>query len=970
MKTSITFALLFFTFFHIADAQTQLTDLTYRDGDKSSRPSNFIKFNNQLLFTATTEGEGRELWVSDGTANGSNLLMDIRRGPEDGISPSLRGATVILGGKLFFMANDGENGQQIWSTDGTREGTEQITSLPNLNASKLTLVGNHFFFLITQKNILQVWKSNGTSQGTVLVKDNLSIWNTPSYEGEANNLFFFTFQPSGSNNSRVWRSDGSDSGTFPITDELDGNGAGPGGTSSLTQYIEYNDELYFVVRSSSIFPYPKTVGILKTDGTLENTVPVKAVHEGSSRLVDFADVIEIGDKLYFSFFEVEYRRTFIWESDGTALGTTKIYDKTSPKYYSPSFLNTDGVNLIFTAANNNGNTALFKLNAFNLQVDEIKEVSSNSEEPFIFFGDVGACSIYKTDNGLFQVSVPDNSRGFDGWVSDLTSLNTIKLEELKDVREFISFKEAVYFSGNSDHEGKELWSSDKSFKKINRLININLSKYGLDSREFVSLSDKIFFAADDGISGSELWSYNHTTSSLSLVKDINQGSDPSWPSNPTRIGDHIYFSAYTPDKGRQLWRTDGTEIGTTLESDIIAGEASTRIYNLINHKNKVFFTAFENERYHLFVHDENGTNAIKDLGVNQSGVAFSVIQMVSSDNLLFFITRAAGWDLWRSDGTESGTFKIKDLAQVNNLTPIGDKLFFAARKENQGEFELWYSDGTEAGTSMVKNIGDGYSSILDNFTEFKNQLVFTAYTEEFGSEFWISDGTFEGTRQIADIRPGSNGSVVSTDYTILNDLLYFSANDGFNGVELWRTDGTSDGTLLVSDINQGPDSSYPRHLANNNGHLYFSAFKTESGIELWKSDGTASNTNLLFDLITGFGNSNPNNFTFVDNDLFFVAQTNEAGRQLWTSTGSITGLDDFNLNEKIHIYPNPSSDYIYIASDFEEHNDLEIFDMNGRSMAIDNKPSGRIYVGDLPQGFYILVVNTKNKKVVQKFIKR
>ena len=74
-----------------------------------------------------------------------------------------------------------------------------------------------------------------------------------------------------------------------------------------------------------------------------------------------------------------------------------------------------------------------------------------------------------------------------------------------------------------------------------------------------------------------------------------------------------------------------------------------------------------------------------------------------------------GEELWRSDGTVSGTYMVKDVnpeerwidiiqgttepddSDITELTVAGDKLFFFARNNSQMPFtdhELWVSDGT------------------------------------------------------------------------------------------------------------------------------------------------------------------------------------------------------------------------------------------------------------------------------------
>ena len=119
--------------------------------------------------------------------------------------------------------------------------------------------------------------------------------------------------------------------------------------------------------------------------------------------------------------------------------------------------------------------------------------------------------------------------------------------------------------------------------------------------------------------------------------------------------------------------------------------------------------------------------------------------------------------------------------------------------------ELWKTDGTESGTVMVKDITPGTDPWggPGNFIVFDNALHFVANGGS-GSELWKSDGTASGTALVKDIYPGNDnfGDVASSNpanLTEFNGALYFSATDG-NGTELWKSDGTELGTLKVKDI--------------------------------------------------------------------------------------------------------------------------------------------------------------------------
>ena len=74
-----------------------------------------------------------------------------------------------------------------------------------------------------------------------------------------------------------------------------------------------------------------------------------------------------------------------------------------------------------------------------------------------------------------------------------------------------------------------------------------------------------------------------------------------------------------------------------------------------------------------------------------------------------------GVELWKSDGTASGTVMVKDInsgsgsSSPDRLTAVGNTLYFQANDGTNG-YELWKSDGTASSTVMVKDIDSGSSS--------------------------------------------------------------------------------------------------------------------------------------------------------------------------------------------------------------------------------------------------------------------
>lgn len=215
--------------------------------------------------------------------------------------------------------------------------------------------------------------------------------------------------------------------------------------------------------------------------------------------------------------------------------------------------------------------------------------------------------------------------------------------------------------------------------------------------------------------------------------------------------------------------------------------------------------------------------------------------------------------------------------QINNI------LYFAANNGTLGT-ELWRTDGTNEGTYIVADINPGpLSSNPKSFVNFNGLLVFTAEKEGQGQEVWITDGTWQETKLLKDINLESETSSNSRDFVVLNNTLYFSSYNNFKS-GLWKTDGTADGTVLIKEVRIKQNT-----LSVLNNKLIFNGEITQDdfGNELWISDGTVEGTNLLKDINTGNDDSNPENFFQVGNELFFTVD--EPNTALWKTDGTSDG---------------------------------------------------------------------------------
>ena len=83
-------------------------------------------FNGKILFWGDDGVSGEELWVTDGTAAGTKLLKDIRPGVGSYNNGVASIQAVRIEDRMYFTANSGRDGVELWVTDGTEEGTKVV----------------------------------------------------------------------------------------------------------------------------------------------------------------------------------------------------------------------------------------------------------------------------------------------------------------------------------------------------------------------------------------------------------------------------------------------------------------------------------------------------------------------------------------------------------------------------------------------------------------------------------------------------------------------------------------------------------------------------------------------------------------------------------------------------------------------------------------------------------------------------
>ncbi len=225
-----------------------------------------------------------------------------------------------------------------------------------------------------------------------------------------------------------------------------------------------------------------------------------------------------------------------------------------------------------------------------------------------------------------------------------------------------------------------------------------------------------------------------------------------------------------------------------------------------------------------------------------------------------------GDELWRTDGSAAGTFRLTDVcpgACSSDVVPLDfyrGQLYFIANDGERGK-DLWRTDGRPGGERRVPGVCD--SACLEQIRyarTWRGALWFLEVGADHTPVLWTSDLTAAGTHAVADLYTdlgicgfdqNSGAFLYGTDPS--GDALLLSVQT--DARYLYRTDGTSQGTMLLhrfgsvtltgAGLDGAPVAARPgpvRRSATASGPepLFFL-----DGEDLWVTDGTVAGTRFV-----------------------------------------------------------------------------------------------------------------------------
>lgn len=455
-------------------------------------PREIVAAGDVAYFVAEDDTHGEELWVTDGTPKGTRLVKDITEGMTDVYDydtdewveqPAGSGITsmTVLGGKAVFFTNAGPgNGDltesELWTSDGTDEGTIQIAADLG-SADSLTLFkGSVFFFAPDDEQGMGLWKWNGGDDDIALVNSGLVSPDSLTVFGER---LFFIDQVTGPGDATAY-------GLYATK----GDGTAPElirqlpysapqyetGPSMPSRIIGATNAAIFLQHDDGV----TGAELWKSDGTSAGTNLVKDIDPGSSSEtypfeIEFGDTVSetytYANSSYPDFLTaigpgVAVFNAFtmkggseLWRTDGTANGTFLVKDlapgvtrytssfgevETYPNSSEPSgftsfkgatYFTTTGGSLWKTDGTAKGTTVVKRLS---VNRDELYGESDVTVDPAI----VGGRLLYRGFNKALQ--------DWELWVSDGSAAGSMRLQDLPPAVTSVKAPDAGTYAAGQD----------------------------------------------------------------------------------------------------------------------------------------------------------------------------------------------------------------------------------------------------------------------------------------------------------------------------------------------------------------------------------------------------------------------------------------------------------------------------------------------------------------------------------------
>jgi ELWxxDGT repeat protein len=440
------------------------------------------------------------------------LVADINQqgqqpGQANPFSNSSPDSFIDVGGTLYFRADNGANGRELWKIDPTTGNAIQLeihSGSPSASIDNVTIFNNTLYFTGTDSlNVPGLWKIGANGNPERVASGTIGTQGIASNLVTFNGSLYFSGPNGGSPNNVTYKIDSS--GTVTAISSVSG---------FFTPPVVVGNTIFFGVSTS--------IGISNVQGQLwklNNSGTGQEFVKSFNSSVQPEQLTNVNGTTYFVEAEtiingVSYPDRTLWKSDGTANGTVEVK--------IGSFRNDPN-------------------HPFGPTVRNLMDIGGTLY--FVMEGDGLPRSIWRI-----------NGTGTPEMVKDLN--------ETSGFPKLFPSNGALYFSANTGAAGtNQLWKVAGA-DGIPTPINItNSPTQQIDIVSAVNVNGDLYLTADYDASFRDrhltLWKVDGATNTPTLLSDVAEntyaGSNITRPGNLAYSNGKLYFSANSFREGQELW---------------------------------------------------------------------------------------------------------------------------------------------------------------------------------------------------------------------------------------------------------------------------------------------------------------------------------------------------------------------------------------------------------------------------------
>jgi ELWxxDGT repeat protein len=642
-------------------------------GPASSSPTGFVAYQNKVLFFANDGTTGLEPWITDGTAAGTRLVRDLRPGANSGTNATAT-RPVVHDGFVYFAADDGATGLELWRSDGTTANTALVADLaPGPEASSpgaIVSLGARIVFSaqLAGSSGRELYASNGTLAGTTLLRDinpGTASSNIAAFVLLGSYAYFKA--DDGVHGNELWRTDGTQQGTSLVVDLVPGIGSGLFGGPRVS------NDILFLDGGDLGAPH-------RSDGTAGGTKAVAPAGVATTAPSAPSAYVVAGDRVFFSATDGKHGRE-LWVSDGSAAGTRLVRDVNPGSrdgVTGPPYAADDRVYFVGTTPEHGAE--LWTSDGTEQGTRLVKDV-----RPGVSTGTIGPMAYF--DGKLYFFADDGTAIGQELWSTDGTEQGTKLVADLDPTPNNIGYspRNLGVYGGRLVFNARDTDYGVFALDPVSKKALVRIGPIGLLGDPIAAVGPEVYFggARPLGAGGTDPPGLYRTNGTLA-------GTTLATTRQPCALAAVDGVAVFTNNNA--IWRTDGTPAGTV---------AIAQVAPVCNYGRRGLF-AFDGS---IFFLGGNGTT---------------------------------GMGLWRTKPAPDTLERIHPLGVVDGTVPVlfEDRMFFSGGSAGTG-FELWSSDGTAGGTRLVSDASAGTNSANPTeLTVFKDALLLNLDDGVHGAEPW------------------------------------------------------------------------------------------------------------------------------------------------------------------------------------------------------------------------------------------